>query len=45
MEKALQLAKQADEIFEGKFKTLNDEEISSIVSINRKEAVNAEVHH
>jgi hypothetical protein len=45
MEKALELSNQSDEVFKGKFESLTDEQIASIVSTNRKEAYNAEVHH
>lgn len=36
LEKALSLAKKADEMLDGKFKSLSEDEITEIVSNNRK---------
>jgi hypothetical protein len=36
MQKALSLAKKADEMYEGKFREMGEDEIASMVSENRK---------
>ena len=36
MQKALSLAKKADEVFKGKFNEMGEDEIASMVSENRK---------
>lgn len=36
MQKALQLAKKADELLEGAFKPMSDDEVDEMVSKNRK---------
>jgi hypothetical protein len=45
MEKALDLAKHADVVFKDKFLPLNDDEITLLVSKNRKAAHDAKIHH
>ena len=45
MQKALSLAKKADEVFEGKFKEMGEEEIASMVSENRKTNYEQECGH
>ena len=45
MQKALSLAKKADEVFEGKFKEMGEDEIASMVSENRKSNYEQESNH
>jgi hypothetical protein len=45
MEKALYMAKQADDAYMDKFLPLNDDEIANIVSANRKADYDAKIHH
>ena len=45
MEKALDLAIQADEAYKDRFLPLTDDEIVSLVSANRKAAYDAKIHH
>ncbi len=45
MQKALSLAKKADEVFEGKFKEMDEDEIASMVSENRKISYEQESGH
>jgi hypothetical protein len=45
MEKALDIAKKADEAYLDKFLPLNDDQIAGMVSANRKADYDAKIHH
>ncbi len=45
MQKALSLAKKADEVFEGKFKEMGEDEIAFMISENRKAQYERESGH
>ena len=45
MQKALSLAKKADELFEGKFKEMGEDDIALMVSENRKTQYEQESRH